>query len=286
MKLSRIVLAVILGVCATLTLPRVHERVQAQVGLILSTSFDCPEWTQTATSGNPCGIADPVERGGDWTGPSGRTDQITLAANNPLGTGRGFRHWREAGTNQGGGGVRILFPNTTQIWMRFYMRYSAGFAWENGHPHYVKDINWNVGLSNFKITGYSNGFFYHYNVNQSPYAHYSADSWDTINGGATGDGKFHCFETYIKMDTNGSNGEAKLWRDGKLVLTKTGLDHGGGILSNFLLGSNQSRVLGNGHYTDYDDVAISYTGYIGPLGGSGAPQPTGPLAPTNLRISN
>jgi len=284
MRLSRIVLAVILGVCASFTLPRVHEGVQAQTALIFQTSFDCPEWTQTATSGKPCYPGDGIERGGDWTGPSGQHDLITLAANNPLGTGRGVRHWREPGTNSGGGGVRITFPATTQIWMRFYMRYSAGFSWQNGQPHYTKDINWNVGAYNYKITGFSNGYFYLHNVNDST-NNYSSDTWSMINGGNVGDGKFHSYETYIKMDTNGSNGELKLWRDGSLVKTRTGINFGGGTLSHFLLGSNQSYVTSTGSYTDYDDVAISYTGYIGPIGGS-APQPTGPAAPSNLRITN
>jgi hypothetical protein len=36
-------------------------------------------------------------------------------------------------------------------------------------------------------------------------------------------------------------------------------------------------------YTDYDDIAIGFSGYIGPLGG--APAPTGPSAPANLRIT-
>jgi hypothetical protein len=287
MKLSRIVLAVILGVCGTLTFSNVNDGVQAQIlnPLIFQTSFDCPDWTQLSGA-DPCLPGDPIARGGDWTGSSGRGDVITSAANNPLGVGRGFRHMRDPGTNSNAGGLRITYPPTGRIWLRFYMRYSAGFAWANGQPHYTKDINWNVGQYNYKITGFSNGKYYLHNPNGGSANYYSTDTWQAINGGALGDGKFHCYETYIKMDTNGSNGELKLWRDGNLVHTQTGINYGGGLLNDFLLGSNQNDVISTGSYTDFDDVAISYTGYIGPIGGSAQPQPTGPAAPSNLRITN
>jgi hypothetical protein len=287
MKLSRIVLAVILGVCASLTLLRVQDRVQAQsaTSLIFQTTFNCPDWSQVGGL-DPCAVNDGIQPAGGWTGSSGRLDVITAAANNPLGSGKGFRHMRDPGTNSNGGGIRIIFPPTGQIWMRFYMRYSAGFSWQYGHPHYTKDINWNVGEYNYKLTGFGDGYFYLHNPNGGSQNLHSSDTWANINGGPVGDGKFHAYETYIKMDTNGSNGELKLWRDGNLVLTRTGLNYGGGTLSSFLMGSNQSYVTSTGSYTDYDDVAISYTGYIGPIGGSAPPQPTGPAAPSNLRITN
>jgi hypothetical protein len=282
MRLSRIVTTVVLVACGTLTIRPVQE-VQAQGSLVFQTSFNCPDWSQATAGADPCAANDTITRGGEWTGSSGRPDVITAAANNPLGSGSGFRHMRDPGTNSNGGGVRITFPNTTQIWMRFYMRYSPGFSWQNGQPHYTKDINWNVGGYNYKITGFSNGIFYLHNPNGGSQNIYSSDTWSAINNGSVGDGRFHSYETYIKMDTNGSNGEVKLWRDGNLVLSQGGLNYGGGTLSHFLLGSNQDHVTSTGSYTDYDDIAISFTGYIGPIGGSPPPPPA---APANLRITS
>jgi hypothetical protein len=77
---------------------------------------------------------------GGWA-PSGHPagDQITLAANNPAGGGgRGFRHWRGDGVNVNGGGISINFPGSySEMWMRFYMRYQAGFQFSQ--LYYTKD---------------------------------------------------------------------------------------------------------------------------------------------------
>jgi hypothetical protein len=282
MRLAMTLGAGLLSVLATVaTVPVAH--VSAQTGaaaLYLDTSFNCPEWVQNDGT-DPCGPGDPVGPYGGWTTSTGQVDRITTVANNPLGSGRGFRHYRGAGVNNNAGGIKVDFPAATQVWLRLYMRYSPGFAWQNGQPHYTKDVYWNPGASNFRILGFSSGSYY-LHVGAGSQNLYSSDTWAAINGGSLGDGQFHCYEQYMKIDTNGSNGEVKLWRDGNLVLSRTGLNLGGGTVNYFALGSNQSDVIGD-HYTDYDDVAVSFTGYIGPLGSSGSQTPT---APTRLRITS
>ena len=83
-----------------------------------STSFDCPEWTQANGLGEAqvCLAGDNIQGHGGWTTGLGKADQITTAANNPLGTGRGFRHWRGGanttdntiGANSNGGGRSLI----------------------------------------------------------------------------------------------------------------------------------------------------------------------------------
>jgi hypothetical protein len=282
MRMKASICGVVLTIFGAIgVVPVDHRTAHAQAGFVVNTSFDCPDWDQLSGT-DPCPQDSAIERGGDWTGSSGRGDLITLAANNPLGIGRGFRHWRDSGTNSGGGGIRVGFPPTTQVWVRVYMRYAAGFGWVGGHPNYTKDLYFNPGTSNFRILGFSgNNLYVHFAAGSNNVL--SSDTWDGINGGSLGDGRFHCYEIYMKVDTNGSNGEAKIWRDGNLVLNRTGQNLGGGVLSFFLLGSNQSSVVGSNLYTDYDDLVVSTTGYIGPIGGSSSSAPT---APSNLRITS
>jgi hypothetical protein len=283
MKLIKVLRPAVLAVSAAVV-PLGYLTVQAAPALVFNTTFDCPEWNQTG-GGDPCSSGDGIGRAGDWTSSSGKGDQITAATNNPLGSGRGMRHWRGAGTNNQGGGVTISFPPSSQLWVRWYARYSAGFSWRNGSPQYTKDLYFHAGEAGAMIAGFSNGSFYVHSTAGSQNLT-SSRTWSAINGGSVGDGKFHAYEIYIKLDSNGSNGAVKMWVDGQLVGDRSGLDLGTrGPFSSFALGENQNEVTNGEHYTDFDDVAISHTGYIGPIGG-GATTPTLPVpaAPTSLRI--
>jgi hypothetical protein len=71
----------------------------------------------------------------------------------------------------------------------------------------------------------------------------------------------------------------EFWFNGQKYMSKTGLNLGTPGLQFFALGDNQNAVAGAGSsdfYRDYDDIAISTTGYIGPIGnpkiGPGAPK--------------
>jgi len=280
MKLKKWHLAAVLGSAAAVLLST--SLIHAQSSLVFNTTFDCAEWNQVG-GGDPCSSNDGIGRAGDWTA-GGKGDLITSSANNPLGAGRGFRHFRSSGTNVEGGGITISFPATSQLWVRWYARYSAGFQWANGSPTYTKDLYFHAGEAGAVIAGFSNGSFYMHSTAGSQNLT-SSKTWSSINGGSLGDGKFHCYEMYVKIDTNGSNGISRLWVDGQQVSDRTGLNLGTrGPLSYFTLGENQSSVVGD-HYTDFDDVAISTTGYIGPIGGGTAPAPTpAPAAPMNVRV--
>lgn len=261
--------------------PGGRQSAHAAVSLTFGTTFDCPEWSQLSGT-DPCTAGDGIGRYGNWTTSSGKGDQITSAANNPLGTGRGFRHWRGNGTNNQGGAISISFPPSRELWVRWYARFSQGFAWQNGAPHYTKELYFHPGETGAMIPGFTSGTYYIHSLAGSQNL-LSSTTWANINGGSLGDGRFHCYEAYIKLDTDGRNGATKLWLDGRLVADHSGLNLGTrGPFDSFTLGSNQDYVINGDHYTDYDDVAVSITGAIGPIGG--APTLPLPAAPLNLRI--
>lgn len=266
--------------------------VQAAVPLVFATTFPssvCPEG-QRINGANDSGVCATGDGLAGWGG--GLPDEITSAANySGGGGGRGFRHWRGDGQNNNGGGVRVDFGLTTpplglqkEFWVRWYMRYEAGFAWLNGHPGYTKEIYVNVtqqgaftwgfhGSANFGIDANGNG---------------APPGWTNImtpdgSGGAVGDGLWHCYEGHVKAETSGSNGIGQSWIDGVPTDNSNSVSYGTtsgwGLL---LFGSNQaSPANGRNMYTDYDDIAISTVGRIGCLSGGGSAPPA---APTNLRI--
>jgi hypothetical protein len=237
------------------------------VALFLDTSFTVAQgWTSDRTQYDSSGGFSNIQTGignfGGWTTTQGSKDLVTAAANNGLGgPGRGFRHWRGSGRNNNGGGMSFTFSPRNEVWLRFYMRYAPGFTWNGGQPHYTKDIYWQVGMQPFFVFGFSSGQLYtHVSVGSMNVT--STDTWSAINGGPTGDGQFHCYEQHLRIDT----GTMQIWRDGALVLDRTGLALGTGTLSYFALGENQNDVLTSvDTYTDYDDIALSSVGRIGCL---------------------
>lgn len=275
---------------AALALPQTSK---AQ--LVFQTTFNCPDWDQRMPGGeaNVCNPNDGISNYGGWIVSTGSADQITAAANNPNGGGgKGFRHWRgngANGVNDNGGGIRISLPSSySELWVRVYMRFQAGFHWAfppDNHPHYTKDFYWHAGQSNSFVFGYQGGAWGLYSVGGVAYP--SSVDWKTSQGNSTtGDGLFHCYEYHVKQ--NGTNGLIEIWFDGARVLSVTGVNHGSVPWDWFALGENQSQVTdsaGNVNttptiawYTDYDDLAISATGRIGCIGSTPLP------APANLRV--
>jgi hypothetical protein len=284
-RLGLIVFSSVLGMLAVSQAPSA----QVSVPLVFQTTFNCPDWDQGMglTDANVCAVGDGILGSGAWTTQSGSKDQITALANNPGGGGgKGFRHWRGYTYNDNGGGIRIVPPvPLKKMWVRFYMRYQAGFAWQNGHPSGTKEHYWNVGQgSRAFYVGFGFGAF-RLVADGHPYT--STFTWNDLNNGSVGDGKWHCIEYFTQADTNGTNGAAKIWVDGVQIMSATNINFHGGPWTDFHWGSNQdTQANGRDMYTDYDDLAISATGYIGPLNGSAPTAPTGPSAPANLRITN
>lgn len=284
---TSLALSLLLGLAA------LSDRPQAQQPAYhWQTTFNCPDWTQgTPGVTQLCSASEWMTPGGNWTTSNGSRDQITLAANNPAGGGgKGLRHWRGAGRTNNGGGVQVSLPvPVREMWLRWYMRYQAGFSFST--LNMTKDLYVNVSGSQGAI--FTMGFHWadnfgvgHVSNQSGNQVAYCPPGWQSVMGGSTGDGKWHAYEFHVKMDTNGRNGIAETWVDGKRSCSFTDVDWGTtGAWTHFLIGSNQADIAnGPDVYTDYDDFALSLTGYIGPLGGS-APTTTAPAAPANLRIS-
>lgn len=247
-------------------------------------TFNCAAWLQPATVS-----CDALSAGGSWFTTDGQGDQITSAANNPLGTAgtRGLRHWSADGVNIGGGGLSAYFRSqpSPELWIRWYQRYQLGFTFSA--LRYYKQLYIHTAVTSgdvipeFVVSDYSvfasSGGATNYAVRTGNYG------WKQVNRGATGDGNFHLYEVHIKMDTNSADGVGQLWIDGVLRASSTTVNWSGGNASarlgwtNMQIGSNFSTVAsGHNVYSDYDDIVVYNTTppnkdpagnpWIGPIG--------------------
>jgi hypothetical protein len=117
--------------------------------------------------------------------------------------------------------------------------------------------------------------------------HYACTNcgWKTLYPTGRADGLWHAYEIHAKIESPGrSDGVFEAWLDGTKVIDARTVNYGmadkGSLFSFFDIGEN-TKYPNNGScaYADFDDVAVSNTGYIGPLGA----QATVPSAPTDLR---
>lgn len=260
----------------------ISSSLAGNVDLPWETTFDCPEWQETKTADWPPNCAG-IEIG-VWA--TFFETQITSDANNPDGDGgRGMRFWKGDGSNKSSNVAKLSFGYQKEFWVRWYMRYETGFAWD---PYYydkliylVHDSTGMGGLSAASITKlalWSN----------NPSTAWKADiGFQDIWGGgtSTSDGSWHSIECYFKMDTDTTDGAVKLWVDGVLKISETGLNLSGGNAtiqsegwSGFTFDSNQSTPANGRHvYVDWDDMAISNIGYIGPNAPSTPDEPKEPI---------
>ena len=259
----------------------VHASAFAQISFDESgrwkTSFDCPEWDQADDWSNlEC---NDLIVAGAWTcsddfGEHG--GQITADAQNPLSRGgRGFRHWQGDGNNNNSGGINIVFDSPQpEFWIRWYHRYEAGFQWSETYgrmPHYDKILYiWTEKPHNAIFPSHPSGDRWRIATQAPSGAAASAEGigWQYTMGGEQSDGEFHVHEAYVKMDTDGTDGIARLWIDGELIVESFEMNYSGGTDSEedqtarngwvrILVGSNQNEP-DNGRcmYVDYDDIVI------------------------------
>jgi hypothetical protein len=262
--------------------------------LLITTSFDCSkEWDQTKglSDGPVCDPGDFITGWGGWTTASGKVDQILAAANHPLGTGMGFRHWRGGanttdnplGKNNNGGGIKIDLATVKprEVWVRWYMRYQQGFAWQ--YINYTKELYINAGMTSTSFTAAfqgADGFGIGVVQPASQNLH-GPPGWRSTMGGLVSDGKWHLYEIHVKTS---SPTIAEAWVDEKLAYRTASANFANATLNYILVGSNQCCVAAQPDmYTDYDDFAISTTGYIGPIGNVPLQPPTS-ILPSSVRI--
>jgi len=215
------------------------------------------DWQQGQPFPPSDAVGGTISKYGDWFTKNGNKDQITALANRPGSPGKGFRHWRGSPAGNGGGGLSISLPSAvTEVWVRFYMRYQAGFRWGGGgNPAYTKEHYWDN-----LIFGHQGGAWgLHTMQGNFP----SSINWSQSQNGNIGDGLFHCYEYHARQ---GVNGIAEVWVDNLPALSQI-TNMGIGMWRSFGLGNNDSGTDSTtvDYYTDYDDLAISTNGRIGPL---------------------
>src|SRR5438034_533807 len=117
--------------------------VEAQtITLPWSTTYNCPELVEGTSPwiGGGANLGcDGIQSFGAWTA-NGQGEQITSAANNPSGGGgRGQRQWNCDGSNCNSGSTIVNFASPQrELYIRWYMRYQAGYTWSGGSPVYDK----------------------------------------------------------------------------------------------------------------------------------------------------
>ncbi|MBI5643652.1 MAG: heparin lyase I family protein [Deltaproteobacteria bacterium] len=253
----------------------------AAVSLPWSTTFNCSDWSQSSGTLSNC---DGVVNYGAWTCSNGdgtrKEEQITSLANNPGGAGgKGQRHWKGDGSNNNSGGLSVSLTSAQkELWIRWYMRYEKGFKWSPLTYDKILYIHTSSSGTDAIPEWYGSDSFNIYAQGGTGHVRCSTCGWSTTMGGTVSDGLWHSYEVHIKMDTNGSNGVAEAWVDDTKVLTNSAVNFGtkSGWQS-FLIGSNQySPSNGKCMATDFDDIAVSNTGKIGPVGGSTTLVPSPP----------
>ena len=280
----------------------------AAVNLPWETTFNCPESNQTDWfNANPYSVnCDGLGVYGGWCAgpdeppctPPKMGEQITQEANySGGGGGRGQRHWKGDDVNDCSGGLSLtLSQQTPELWMRWYMRYPEGLKWSNliSEKWFHFDLSTQNHIWEFHY--YRVGIFASY-AGGNDYESSVDKGWQYIMNGSTGDGRWHCYEGHIKMDTNSSDGIAQFWVDGELLVNNKTADLGTkGGWQQILMGSNNNK-LDNGKFVpiDFDDFKIvdsSYTGWqydaqgnemIGPI--TSFSDITPPAAPSGVSVS-
>jgi hypothetical protein len=207
----------------------------------------------------------------------GNPTQTTADAQNPLSSGvRGARFWVGDGVNQNSGQIQIEFPTAQkELWIRWYMRYQEGFNWDTlfyNKTVYLRTA-WMGDPGTSLIPSLLSSYFSLTAQGTSdPIYSFSDAGWDHTYGPGESDGSWHCFEVYIKMDTQSDpyDGIGRMWLDGQLMGEYTNINYSNnneGDARNgwifFDINNNQSDVdNANGSigepvaYVDYDDMVI------------------------------
>jgi hypothetical protein len=220
------------------------------VGALWSTSFaNC---SSTGTTWRCDGARDT----GTPT-PNGSDDLVTIDANRPGSPGMGFRHWQADGENRHGGGAVVgLGGSHPELWVRWWMRYEAGFSWQGGQPFYDKWMFIDSGNSR-ALPEFSAGNSRISTIGADGGDQTTSWGWPEVMGGSQGDGQWHCYEVHIRTD-----GIGQMWIDDVLRLDSDNINYG--ALSSgwtrIQFGAN-NRIPANGRdmYQDWDDMVVYTT---------------------------
>lgn len=252
-----------------------------------SQSFDCAEYTPTAYN--------------SWTPPTGCTDinahnyislsgyqtTITSSANHTPSGGNGLRFWDGAGFNSETTVLSVDFDSPQkEVWFRWYQRYESGYSWADQAYNKLLYIHAGASSTGTYIGGFSigGGSEIHNQavlwIMDSAYRYVNSSStynWNHVFGSndGTSDGRWVYIELHMLMDTDTTDGEGHIYIDGVLAGSDTSVNwsSGNATLQNgfvhLAFDANQNSPDGT-YYVDYDDLAVSTTGYIGPIVANGS----------------
>jgi hypothetical protein len=220
--------------------------------------------------------------------------QISTDANYPGGAGGcGWRRWVCGGpggrVTPATGSIIVHVNKLSEFWLRFYMRWQAGFEWNSRDKLFFQKILFLRPLSSggsvmdFQgpdhMTMTTQGGKAMGRRDNVVFANCPRCGWNTTNpngemqrnGIRLGDGSWHAIEIHVK-DQSGAgtfDGEWDLWIDGVLKSHVTGINYNRGAASGvtsiqFMI-NQRSPSNAKPMYNDIDDIAISATGYIGTL---------------------
>jgi hypothetical protein len=274
MSLGYLMLFIIIG-CSFLAYPNIGV---AGVDLPWSSTYNCADWDQGSTL-NCDGIS---KQGNYQCSPQGYYEQIIVGANNPAGSGgKGQRHWIGDATNNNSGGTFITF-NTPQneFWIRWYNRWQTGFKWTTPQTKIL--YLYDQGGTNTAIQLFKGGNTQVWTIHgansdtctmDSGYCSFQDGGWNAIYPTGISDGTWHSYELHVKRESasGAKDGIAEWWVDGVLISSYTHMNYGmagsGYSWTGTIVGGNHEVAANGGcYYVDFDDIAVSNTGYIGPLG--------------------
>lgn len=253
----------------------------AGVDLPYSTTFDCAEWQESSDPDWSEINCDGIQQGPDQ---ALNTTSIISAANNTAnisGT-KAIRFMKYDGVNQDSGIAQIALNTPQQeIWVRWYTRFESGFEWTSFHYDKMVIFNSNgSGIGGMSSSSNNIHFFSIYTLHPSAeYVTSNVGWWETFGGdSAVSDGTWHSIEIHAKMETAelSTDGVAQMWIDEVLVTDRDDVDWTNveaqriAGFGSIFFDSNQSEPgnasgIGSPAYVDWDDIAISATGYIGPV---------------------
>lgn len=253
--------------------------------VLWQTSFNIPDWTQQGgTPGSDAALApdgDGISQYGGFPTLSGSWDVINASGNRSGSAGKGYRHAIGDGSNNGGGAILITFPAVSEFWMRWYVRYPLGFKWSD--PGDFGDLVFNKQIYTLMPGGAQifGGLVWGavgFNVQGDPVDHgqgagnhMSNLTWRAAygGGGTTSLGQWHLMELHVKINQNAgvSDGVIEFKFDGQLIYSRTGIriaTVNGVKVSQIRIGENHCcPANGKDVYQDFDDIAVSNTGWIG-----------------------
>ncbi len=180
--------------------------------------------------------------------------------------------------NNGSGGLTIpLSSAVTEYWVRLYMKYPLGMRSTIGGENWGHKILWMDGPDNQAIILEPDpSGIKVWNQGQGASGVVDGNwSWNQIWGHSTfgsnlpADGQWHLWEMYVKHDTGSNDGIETVWIDNVRRFHFTGLDINTQGTDAIKIHTNQAGVEGGSCVPIYfDDIAVSATGRIGPLGGT------------------